>query len=488
MNKIQFMLTKYRKLPIEIKASTWYTICTILQRAISFFTLPIFTRMLSTSEYGKVSIYQSWLGVIIIFTTLNLQYGSFNTAMIKYENQKDEYIASLEGICTVLTLSTMILFLIFPEFWSGVFDLPFVLLIVMLFEIISIASINFWSGKNRFEYKYRKMIALTLALAVLSPLVSIVFILKSNGDKGVAKILGNSVVYILLGIIIFIYNVYKGKKIINKSFWKYALKFNIPLIPYYLSQIIFNQSDRIMISKLVGIDKSGIYSVAFSFAIVLSFIINAINSSYVPWVYRCIKNNNIKKISPITNILVILITFMLFFLVLFAPEIIYLFAGERYIEAIWIIPPVAVSQLFLFLSQICINIMFYYEDNMSLVKGSILSAVLNLILNYIFINRFGYLAAGYTTLICYIVFFICNYYYMKKNWSINMCGRKIPYNFNAILSIVCLFLTIIFIILMFYENLIIRSSILLVFIIIIIIKRNYVFYWIKYMRNLLKKF
>ena len=49
----------------------------------------------------------------------------------------------------------------------------------------------------------------------------------------------------------FISNNYKqGKKFFSKKYWKYALKFNIPLIPYYLSQVVFNTSDRIMISYI----------------------------------------------------------------------------------------------------------------------------------------------------------------------------------------------------------------------------------------------
>ena len=55
-----------------------------------------------------------------------------------------------------------------------------------------------------------------------------------------------------------------GKKYIQKKYWKYALAFNIPLIPHYLSNYVLSQSDRVMIGKMVGNDKAALYSVAYT--------------------------------------------------------------------------------------------------------------------------------------------------------------------------------------------------------------------------------
>ena len=59
--------------------------------------------------------------------------------------------------------------------------------------------------------------------------------------------------------------------------------------------------------------------------------------------------------------------------------------------------------------------MYYFEENSYLVKGSILSAVLNIVLNFLLIPVFGYVVAGYTTLFSYIVFWLSNLYYMNKS-------------------------------------------------------------------------
>ena len=64
------IITKYKNLPEAVKASLWFTICSILQKGISFITVPIFTRLLTTEQYGVVSIFYSWESIFIIFCTL----------------------------------------------------------------------------------------------------------------------------------------------------------------------------------------------------------------------------------------------------------------------------------------------------------------------------------------------------------------------------------------------------------------------------------
>ena len=442
MDSIKSFITKYKNIPIEVKASIYYTICSIIQKCIVLITLPLFTRLLTTTQYGEYSIYQSWMSIVIIFATLNLQYGSFDTAMIKFENDRDRYISSVQGLVTLLTLIIFIVYLFNPQFWNKVFELPTILMIAMFIEILMTTVVAFWNNKQRFIYKYKPMIMVTLFISIMSPLIGLIGVLSFQ-EKGIARILGNTLVYVCIGLIIYLYHIYKGKALYSKEYWKYALRFNIPLVPYYLSQMIFNQSDRIMISRMCGVDQAALYSVAYQFAVVLVFVINSINSSFVPWTYRQIKAKSYDTIKKVTNVLVIFIAIMMLSLILFGPEAIMILGGKKYLDAIWVIPPVAGSLLFLFLSQLSINVMFYFEENTYLVKGSILSAVLNIVLNFILIPIFGYVSAGYTTLFSYIAFWLCNLYYMNKT-----CKDKIDdYQFDTLFDLKkILLLAIIFVV------------------------------------------
>ncbi len=81
--------SKYRSLSIQARAALWFTICSFLQKGISFITVPIFTRLMSTEEYGTYTVYLSWLQILTILTSLYLFNGVYDNAMAKYEKQRD---------------------------------------------------------------------------------------------------------------------------------------------------------------------------------------------------------------------------------------------------------------------------------------------------------------------------------------------------------------------------------------------------------------
>ena len=263
----------------------------------------------------------------------------------------------------------------------------------------------------------------------------------------------------------------KGKKLFNKEFWKYALSFNIPLLAYYLSQVVFNQSDRIMISHITGSSDAAMYGVAYNLAMIMTFVLNAINGSYVPWLYGKIKQGKAEENKSISLILVILMGLIILGVIWYAPEIIIIMAGEKYASAIYVVAPVSMSLLLLFYCQLFINIEFYYEEKKMLVYGSVSAALINIILNAILIPRFGFVAAGYTTLVSYMVFAISNLYTMRKVLKRRQIKDNM-YNYKVLLGIFIVFLCAGFLGVALYGNLIIRIIITLIVLGIFILKRD----------------
>lgn len=461
---------KLNAIPLTIKVSTAYAICSILQKCLSFITLPLFTRLLTTEQYGQATIYSSWLGILTIFLTLNLAYGSFQTAMVKYEDKRAEYVASIQGICLLLAGIFLILYIPFRNLWNSWFELPTIFVVLMISEIVFSTSTLLWMGKNRFEFKYKSVVAVTMTISVIAPIFAYILVVSTE-EKGYARILGYSAINIIAGIIFFTINMVHGKKLYNREFWKYALNFNIPLLVYYLSQAIFNQSDRIMISHIKGTSDAAMYGVAYNLAMILTFVLNAINGSYVPWMYEKIKKNRGQENKSVSIILVILMGLLILFVIWFAPEIISIMAGEQYEAAVYVVAPVAMSLLLLFYCQLFINIEFYYEEKKMLVYGSVGSAVLNIVLNRIFIPTFGFVAAGYTTLVSYIVFAVSNYCTMKNV----LHKRKLQdnmYNYKALVWVFVLFMICGFLGVVLYKLLVLRVLITGVVLVIIIMCRD----------------
>lgn len=467
---------KWNNTPITTKVSLSYTVCSILQYGLNFITLPLFTRLLTTEQYGQSTIYTSWLSLLTIFLTLQLPYGSFSRAMVKFEDKRDEYIAAVEGVCVSLACIFLLIYLPFNELWNKLFELPTALVVFMVFEILSTAGIAFWSGKKRFEFRYKEVIAVTLITSVMSPIFQYILVVNST-EKGYARILGGTLVTILFGGCIFIRCAIRGKKLFHKEYWKYAFGFNIPLLAYYLSQMIFNSSDRIMISHMCGMDKSAIYGVAYSLAIMLTFVLNAINNSYVPWFYEKLKAGKQDESKSVSNAIAILMAILLLGVIWFAPEIIGILAGKAYMDAKWIVPPVAMSTLLLLYSQLSVNIEFFFEKKKYLVNASIGAAIINVVLNALLIPLFGYYAAGYTTLFSYLIFAGANYCAMRKilkEKDISSHG----FDTKALLIILAAFITLGFVGMALYRFLIIRLVIAVVVLVLLLANYNKIMnYW-----------
>lgn len=167
----------------------------------------------------------------------------------------------------------------------------------------------------------------------------------------------------------------------------------------------------------------------------------------------------------------ILVTLISAVFTAFAPEVIYIMAPAQYHEAIYVIPPVSASSYFTFLYNIFSIVGLYYEKTKKIMWASVSGAILNLVLNAICIPIFGYIAAAYTTLVCYMFFSFAHYLIMKSICKANLDGVEIyDMKFILLMSAVMIALTIIFT--LTYSNSLIRYAIILVLAVIIFVQRK----------------
>lgn len=465
------VINKWKNMSPTVKASTAYTVCSVLQKSISFFTMPFFYRLLTTEEYGDVTMYSSWMGMITVFITLNLAAGSFSTAMVKFEKDRDGYISSVQGINLYLLALMVIIYIPFRKTFNAFFELPTPIVLLMFAEISANNAWDLWAGKNRFEYKWKPVVAASVINALISPCLAMIIVLNTE-QRGFARIVGFSSMTVIFGSFLFIRSTIRGKKLFNKEYWTYALSFNIPLIAYYLSQTIFNMSDRIMIDHLIGKSQAAIYNTAYTAAMILSFVLSAINGSYVPWFYGQLKEKKNKDNRSVSVAIALLLSLLLCGVIWFTPEFILLYAGADYAGAIYVVIPLALSMLLLFYAQLFINVEFFFERKKDLVWASIGSAIVNIVLNYFLIPIYGITAAGYTTLVSYVLFVLCNYFAMRRvlkqeNREDNM------YDYKLLILIFVLLCVLSAIGALLYPFLWVRIAVAVIVLALIIIKRKY---------------
>ena len=468
MNKLT---AKYKQLPVhQVKASVWFLICGFLQKGISVITTPIFTRLLTTGEYGRYNVFNSWLGIVSIFVSLNLSAGVYSQGLIKYDKDRGVLSSSLQGLTFFLVAGWTAVYLSTHTFWNGLFKLSTVQMLAMLCMIWTSSVFGFWASEQRVYYRYKALVGVTLGVSLAKPILGI-FLVTHAEDKVTARILGLALVELIGYTWCFIAQMREGREFYSKKFWRYALGYNLPLIPHYLSQIVLNNSDRIMINSMVGNSAAGIYSLAYSLAMIMTIFNTALMNTLTPWIYQKIKDKDINAIAPIAYLSLGVVAAVNLILIILAPEAVRIFAPSSYYEAVYCIPPVAMGVLFLYSYDLFAKFAFYYEKTRLIMLASVGGAVLNIVLNYFGIKVFGYVAAAYTTLICYIFYDVFHYILMT-----NICNRYLdgvkPYNLRILLLLYGGFLIVGFAMLFTYDHPIIRYSIIVAMIVVLLWKRN----------------
>ena len=189
---------KYTKMPLPAKASIWFVICSVVQKGIAFLTTPIFTRLLTTDEYGMVSIFNSWHSILTMVLTLQLSSGVFYKAMVKYEKERDAYTSSMLFLTSCLTVIGYIIYFPFRKPLNAFLGMDTWLTTAVFIEIFFSEAISFWSIRHRFEYEYKTVIGYTLLSSVLGTAVSLALVVLMPEHRVYAKVGGTLIIWLFI--------------------------------------------------------------------------------------------------------------------------------------------------------------------------------------------------------------------------------------------------------------------------------------------------
>lgn len=464
------LLRRLDNLPAAVKASFAFFFSSVVTSGIAYITTPVYTRILTTDEYGQVSVFLTWLQLFGIVAMFCLSMGVFNNGMVDFPDRRDEYSFSILILSNIITiLFTIFLFSVYPLIKPIIgmsHSLLFLMTVIFLFQ----PAYNFWVARQRYEYKYKFVVFWAIINALISPSIAIIAcIYHSPGDRLYPRLFGAEVPLIVVYIA---FHVYLGRKAnfeIDKSFWKPALMFNLPLIPHYLSSYLLNSSDKIMISRLVSDSATAYYSVAYSVAAVAFIFWGAVNGSLIPYTYEKCKEKDFKGISNVVVPILMIFALFCLLIIMLAPEVVAIMATKSYQEAIYVIPPIIGGVFFQVQYYIYANVVYYYKRPKYLMYASVIATVLNIALNYCFIKQFGYLAAGYTTLICFIVQAAIDYFAMRKVVKEDVYNMKYVSLLSITVIIVALISNTV------YDYPLIRYGIISIIVLLAIIKRGTIF-------------
>lgn len=421
------------------KAAMGYMISNILIRSISLLTAPIFTRLLSPADYGIASNFNTWCTIVSCVTGLGLTTGIIR-GKIEFKKDFNRFLSSVQTLGFIFSFTFFLLCLPLLNWLSDWMVLDKILIIIMFVYLIFSPSVSYAQINYRFEYKYKENIIISVVNSLGTVFCSIGLILMWTDKRYIGRCIGLIIPMTFMGIYFLVKNFRMGRCYINNTYWKYALSISLPMIPHALAMQILGQVDRIMIIFMCGETEAGIYSFGYSYAIVLSLLTNALNEAVQPTIYEWLESKKYSKVNRITSQISCGLILAVVLLTAFGPEILRILGTEEYYDGRWVIYPIVVGSFFQYMYQNYACVETYCKNTKIIAIGSVSAALINAILNVIFIPVFGYLAAGYTTMIGYLFLMIFHFVGARK-----VCKEKIFRGKDAVvLSVLAIILGLIF--------------------------------------------
>ena len=195
------------------------------------------------------------------------------------------------------------------------------------------------------------------------------------------------------------------------------------------------------------------------------------------------KRKDYDGIKTVVTSLVIIAAVSILLIVIIAPEAMLVLAGKEYHEGVWVIPPLAFSVFLIFIYTLLSNFELFYSKNYYVLISSVVGASVNILLNYLLLPMFGFVAAGYTTLFGYLVMCICHMMFISLTCRKEKLDIKNLFNFKIVFSVTIILAGACALLMLLYNTLYARYIVLLITILIVVLNRKKILALIKRLKT-----
>lgn len=424
-----------------IKNTIIITIGKVCTQLVSFFLLPIYTALLTTEEYGTVDLLNTLVSLCLPIVTFQIEQALFRH-LIDSRNQNQEIKRTVTTSLVTITIQSILYLILFfsiaPWIQNEYKYFLATNVIACIFSSV-VLQISRGLGDNK-NYAVGSFLT-----ALTTILLNIVFIVGFRwGAYGMlaASFIGNVVCTIYIFFSKKIYQ-YIDRKLFSKTLLKKLWKYSLPLIPNAISWWIFNSSDRIIVSSVLGVGANGILSAAYKFSNVYIAIYNIFNMTWTETASLHIEDkDNSVFFSKIINTALKLFASIGVGIIACMPYVFPMMIHEKFGEAYYQIPILIIASLFNVVVGLISVIYIAEKDTKAVAKTSIIAAVINLVVNLLLINWIGLYAASISTLVAYLCMAIYRMIDVKKYIKIELDKKFIG---STIILILLLGIT-------YYEN------------------------------------
>ena len=385
-----------------------FTAFNFINACIPFMLLPLLTDYLSLADYALIGLFQVMTNFTAPFLGVNT-----NSSLVRtyYDRGEIADFQSYTGNVLIILFATapilLLLVVLFGQEIAWLSGIPvqhlWVIILLPLSQRISEMVLSIWRAEQKvFRFGVYNMVKSCLDLGAS---IFLVVVLKHSWE---GRIEGQVLASFILAIcaIFFLIKERRLSLRINWPYMKHALSFGAPLIFHVLGAVVVVSSDRLFIKHMVGKPEVGLYTVGFQIGMVIGLLQNSFNQAWSPWFYDKLNNGSLEIKRGIVKITYAYICAILSIIGIFyfaTPFIMDAFVNDKFSGAIQFVPWITLGFAANGIYKMFVGYLFYLKKTGYIAALTVVTAVINIVLNYFLILSFGAIGAAYATCISFSV-------------------------------------------------------------------------------------
>ncbi|MBR5420275.1 MAG: polysaccharide biosynthesis protein [Lachnospiraceae bacterium] len=418
---------KPKKANAYLSASFVYILANGLGQGTTLLTNSFFSRYMSKADYGMYSTYYSYVALLVPFVGLNLYVGLTN-AYIDYK--KD--IHKLRSSVMMLSLLGLLVTSLFWIGWKGLIGLklPWSCVFLSLIHAYGFFLVNYHITSMNMENRFMAK-GLMLAIPnILQALLAVLALLICNSL--LFRAIGATAGIFVCGLVAAFLILKAEKPSFRPDYWKYVLRISLPAIIGSVAAMIMQQCDKVMITGLLNEEETAVYALVFNVGYILYAVEQATGGVWDVWLYNAMDRKEYGTIPVVQKWYMYIMLVLATGLYMIAPEIVKVLSPPDYWQFDYVLPFVAGSYLML-MYVVSLSVVRYEKKTAISAAIVAAAALINVVLNYLLIPRYGGVGAAYTSVVSYLFIFLAGtVYLLRRKW----------YYFRMRYFLVCFFMVI----------------------------------------------
>ena len=418
---------------------------------VSFLLLPLYTAKLSTEEFGTYDFFVTLSVFLLPIITLLME-----ESMFRFLIDADDLKSKKRTITATIVYTAVgtVIFTILAAIIMGIIHYEYAVIFIIF--IISNILLGLSNALSRGMGKVNLYSLSNFILGVITIILNILFIVTFK--LGVNGLLWSNIIANTATAVIMFYKLHLPQFVSKKDFSRETLgkmiRYSAPLVPNNLSWVIISLSDRLMLTQMIGADANGIYAVANKFPNIVYTCYGFFSTAWKESAARILKEENKSQYyNSIYKDVKFFLKAIVLGLIAIMPLAFPLLVNESYNDAYKYIPILIISIYYTNMSNFYGGIFTAYKNTKIMGSTTEVAAVINIVINIIFIPKFGIYAATFSTLISNIVVYfyrrykIMDYIKLKEKfnyvfWILLVITLITYYKNNMILNIIVFLLVV----------------------------------------------